>query len=262
MEKISSTILTVSQKESIEKLKNHLKIKEGRTDPFICDHFIQRFLVAYRWDRKKTGKKLKKYFSFREEMLGRLKEFKERKGYPKQNSTTRATAAPTRDTISKPTKGAKTVCDLIRRIPVKIQRYSEIDIKFLKDMSKEELKLMFFVTGERDQNFLYPALSRHYGRRIDQSLVIFDFKGINLAKTYVKLSKILKLSSKVLSDNYPESLYKLILLNTGTTGAVTGRQTLQGRVQAGRDLVGQRDKEENTRRERERTEAALAVHFG
>ena len=82
-------------------------------------------------------------------------------------------------------------------------------------MSYEDKEMLFFIFGEREQNFLYPAISAHYKRRISQSILILDFKDVNLVKTYFKLKEMFKVTSKVLSDYYPETLYKMIIINVG-----------------------------------------------
>lgn len=100
-------------------------------------------------------------------------------------------------------------------IPVKVQRFMKVDAKFLNSMSYEDKELMFFIFGERDQNFLYPTLSAHYGRRISQVVMIMDFKKVSLMGTYFKLKEMFKVTSKVLSDYYPETLHTMLIINAG-----------------------------------------------
>lgn len=98
---------------------------------------------------------------------------------------------------------------------MKIQRFKLIDCEFMLNMKKEEQELLFFVIGEREENFIYPLLSRHFGRRIFQILFIYDLKGISLYKTYTKLLPILKLGSHVFANYFPGTLHQIIAVNAG-----------------------------------------------
>ena len=82
-------------------------------------------------------------------------------------------------------------------------------------MKKEEQELLYFIIGEREENFVYPALSGHYKKRIHQTFIIYDMKGVNLMKLYLKLLPIMKLGSNIFSKYYPGSLYKLLVVNAG-----------------------------------------------
>lgn len=90
-----------------------------------------------------------------------------------------------------------------------------MNIPFLKAMTTEDLELLFFVFGEREQNFLLPAVSAKYKRRIYKSVLVLDFKGVNVMATYMKLKKLFKASSRIMSDYYPETLHKMIIINAG-----------------------------------------------
>lgn len=80
MENPASTVLTSSQKATIEKIKQFVRDKLDRNDPFICDHFILRFLTVRNWDVPKTLEMLTNYFPFRDRMLGMLDDYRTRKG--------------------------------------------------------------------------------------------------------------------------------------------------------------------------------------
>lgn len=123
---------------------------------------------------------------------------------------------------------------LIGRFPVKLQRFLQVDAAFLNSMSYEDKEMMFFIFGEREQNFLYPTISAHYQRRISQSVVVMDFKKVSLLKTYYKLKEMFKVTSKVLSDYYPETMRQMIIINTGTGS--NSRLLLQGNLEHGQGL--------------------------
>jgi hypothetical protein len=80
MEK-NSIILTKEQKIIVENLKKHLKVVKKRTEPFISDYFVFRFLEARNWKETKTRTMLENYFIFRDRMMKKAEELKERRGY-------------------------------------------------------------------------------------------------------------------------------------------------------------------------------------
>lgn len=86
MERNESVVLTQKQKQIVERLKEHLKKTKSRTEPFICDHFIFRFLVARKWNENATQTMLDNYFIFRDRMIARLGELDHRKRKSKQSS--------------------------------------------------------------------------------------------------------------------------------------------------------------------------------
>ena len=62
-------------------------------------------------------------------------------------------------------------------------------------------------------NFRYPAASHAAGRRIDQSVTISDLKDIAVTKITKKIYAILKDASKLTSDNYPENMGLMFVVN-------------------------------------------------
>lgn len=73
-------LLSSEQKQTVERIKKWLREDLGRSEPFICDHFIYRYLDARKWDDKKTRDMLKGYFGYRDKMMSRMDEHKERLG--------------------------------------------------------------------------------------------------------------------------------------------------------------------------------------
>ena len=90
-----------------------------------------------------------------------------------------------------------------------------LDVDFMLKMKKEEQELLFFIIGEREENFVYPVISNHFKRRIDHISIIYDLKGINFLKMYYKLLPILKLGNFIFKSCFPGSLKRLIVLNAG-----------------------------------------------
>ena len=81
MDNYESIVLSLDQKKTIEEIKIFIKEELKRDDPFICDHFLLRFLTVRRWDVPKTIEMLKKYFPFRDKMLNMLEDYYTRKGF-------------------------------------------------------------------------------------------------------------------------------------------------------------------------------------
>lgn len=133
-------------------------------------------------------------------------------------------------------------------------------------MKKEEQELLFFVIGEREENFIYPMLSNHFKRRIFQIMFIYDMKGVSLYKTYTKLLPVVKMGSHVFSNFFPGTMHKLIIVNAGTKLGMRARLTKRTRFQrdlgAGQILVEQGDAGANFNRNRVREKEAFEVCFG
>ena len=91
----------------------------------------------------------------------------------------------------------------------------KINFKFLLKMTDEDKELMFFIIGERVQNFVYPTVSAFYKKRIDKGVVIIDLKGVNVMKTFFKMKSTMKIANKISADYYPETLKSLIITNSG-----------------------------------------------
>ena len=80
MDNFETIVLNKSQKATVDQIKGYLRNKLKRTEPFICDHFINRFLIARKWDEKKTIEMLTNYFTFRDSISKRFDEYTHRKG--------------------------------------------------------------------------------------------------------------------------------------------------------------------------------------
>ena len=87
--------------------------------------------------------------------------------------------------------------------------------KALLKMSDADKELLFFVIAEQTEQFVFPEISRHAGKRIGQFFVVLDLKGINVLSTYFKMKPVFKITNQVLSDFYPETLYKMYIINAG-----------------------------------------------
>ena len=90
-----------------------------------------------------------------------------------------------------------------------------MDVKFILAMTDKEMEVAFFVMCEQEEQFLFPSVSEKFKKRIHQSVIVLDLKGVNAFKIYSKLKRVFKISNRLASDYYPETLYKMIILNAG-----------------------------------------------
>lgn len=100
-----TVVLTKPQKAIVEKLKAYTRNTLNRSDPFISDFFIFRFLEATAWEEPKAVEMINNYFPFRERMLSQLEDFKTRKGSNHQLSMTRGSKARIKGYTTKQRKG-------------------------------------------------------------------------------------------------------------------------------------------------------------
>lgn len=90
-----------------------------------------------------------------------------------------------------------------------------MDVKLLLSMSLEEKELLFFIIGERAQNFWFPAASEKVSQMVDRCVVILDLKGVNVITKAFRLRKLLKFANKISANYYPETLYKMLITHSG-----------------------------------------------
>jgi hypothetical protein len=88
-------------------------------------------------------------------------------------------------------------------------------------MTDEEKEIMFFILGERSQNFVFPTISAVYKKRVHQSVVIIDLKEVNVMKSFFKMKNTMKIANKISADYYPETLNKLIITHSGSCSSLT-----------------------------------------
>lgn len=75
----------------------------------------------------------------------------------------------------------------------------------------------YIYSYERTLHTLNPYLSDRAGRRIEQSITILDLKGLGFMKIMSKREEIqdmLKITSKIAQDNYPEVMGRLFVINS------------------------------------------------
>ena len=60
---------------------------------------------------------------------------------------------------------------------------------------------------------IYPSCSKAAGHLVQQSIVILDMKGGGIGMATPKVYKFMKMASSITQDNFPETLYKLFIVN-------------------------------------------------
>ena len=56
-------------------------------------------------------------------------------------------------------------------------------------------------------------LSKHFDKRIEQTFTVLDVKGLKFKAVNKEMYKFLKIASGVASDNYPEILGRMFIVN-------------------------------------------------
>jgi hypothetical protein len=97
--------------------------------------------------------------------------------------------------------------------PVYIERYSKMNADYLYKISTLERVSKYWVKGyEHLLNDRFPACSTN-GRKITQTCVILDLAGIKLSMFDSRAREFLRTVSKISSDNYPETLGAMFVVN-------------------------------------------------
>eukprot|EP00850_Spirogloea_muscicola_P022102 SM000277S10337 [mRNA] locus=s277:53946:59799:+ [translate_table: standard] len=100
--------------------------------------------------------------------------------------------------------------------PVYFERMGRVDVPKLLKLTTFERYLKYHVQEfERSYSTKFPACSVAVGKHIDQTTTILDVSGLGLKHFTGSARELLKLVSKIDSDNYPESLNRMFIINTG-----------------------------------------------
>lgn len=74
----------------------------------------------------------------------------------------------------------------------------------------------FIQSYERQNKIIFPECTRLAGTRIDKTISILDLKNVSTFKLLTgDIKAILQGIIKISQDNYPESLYKMFIINSG-----------------------------------------------
>eukprot|EP00850_Spirogloea_muscicola_P011101 SM000067S20378 [mRNA] locus=s67:633927:639786:- [translate_table: standard] len=100
--------------------------------------------------------------------------------------------------------------------PVYFERMGKVDVPKLLKLTTFERYLKYHVQEfERSYSTKFPACSVAVGKHIDQTTTVLDVSGLGLKHFTGSARELLKLVSKIDSDNYPESLNRMFIINTG-----------------------------------------------
>lgn len=67
---------------------------------------------------------------------------------------------------------------------------------------------------ERTQIYRFPSCSKAANKFIEQSIVILDMDGIGIGILTGKVKEFMRIASDLAQNYYPETLYKMFLINT------------------------------------------------
>ena len=101
--------------------------------------------------------------------------------------------------------------------PVYIERTKMMKISAcFAEYTEDELIDYHIQSYERLINVVMPACSKAADKRIEKTLTIMDFSGVNAFKLFVgKTKAFVKLATDIAQDHYPEILGNMYIINTG-----------------------------------------------
>ena len=98
--------------------------------------------------------------------------------------------------------------------PLYIERYSKLNADFLYKVTSMERVSKYWVKGYEQLLFQrLPACSKEGEKPVTQSCVILDLAGVKLSMFDSRAREFLKTVSKISSDNYPETLGAMFVVN-------------------------------------------------
>jgi hypothetical protein len=99
--------------------------------------------------------------------------------------------------------------------PIYIELLNKVNMDTLFKATTEERILKYYIKEyERTQIYRLPSCSKVVNKFIEQSIVILDMDGIGLGILTGKVKEFMKIASDLAQNYYPETLYKMFLINT------------------------------------------------
>ena len=103
--------------------------------------------------------------------------------------------------------------------PVYIERYTNIDIKKMFAIMKEEDFINYYIQSyERAVHIIYKEASKARGKIIERTVTILDMKGFGVTSALSSENRhFMQIAIKIAQDYYPEMMAKMFIINTGFT---------------------------------------------
>jgi len=189
--------LSESQAKALESFKADVRAF-GFEDPPYDDSYLLRFLRARKFDLKNTMAMWINFIKWRKEnnvddiknfVFAEIEEVKQfyPHGYFKTDKQGR---------------------------PVYIERLGLLKLQQLFKCTTEDRYIKYFIQqNERLVTEIFPACSKAAGKKIDQRIFIIDIKGGSTKIMSKQVYDFIKTMNSVGSDNYPEILGKMFIVN-------------------------------------------------
>lgn len=101
--------------------------------------------------------------------------------------------------------------------PIYIERVSKLkaDIIF-QNYTDQQLIDYYIQSYERQLNIIFPECSKAKGHLVDKTVTILDLKDVSVWKLLTgQVKHFINLSIGITQDNYPETLGKMFIINSG-----------------------------------------------
>lgn len=99
--------------------------------------------------------------------------------------------------------------------PFYIDLIAKCKIEDVFKLADEATLIKFFVQGyERVRNVILPCCTEEKGDIVQDTFCVIDAEGLGVSMLYGEVKKLIDLSSKVAQAYYPETLYKMMIINT------------------------------------------------
>ncbi|MEW5316821.1 MAG: hypothetical protein WDW38_008169 [Sanguina aurantia] len=97
--------------------------------------------------------------------------------------------------------------------PILIQQLGRVDLTAISTITTDERMCLWHIQEyEKLFRVIFPACSQHQGVHIDQLFVVVDLQGVSFTDM-IRVRKLLTMFMKMDSDNYPETLAVMAIIN-------------------------------------------------